>query len=99
MGRRQRATDLRAGLLERCAAWQLLVIGSEPETEPVAGKARKNVEVHVKHFLHRGCSVGEEEVDPFAADAAAANRGGDPLALLHKASRRRRVEVGKIRSV
>jgi hypothetical protein len=92
-------TDLRARLLERSARGQLLVVGSEPQSEPIARKTRENVEMHVKHLLHRGLAVGQEEVDSLATEAAGADCGGNSLCFLHQTACGRRVEVGEIWSV
>jgi hypothetical protein len=70
---------------------------SKPEAKSVTHKPGKNVEVDVKHLLHRSRSVGQEEIDAFAPHIATADRRRYSLRFLHQPAHRWRVEVGEIR--
>ena len=50
----------------------------------------------MKYFLHRGLAIGQEKIDALASHAAAANRRGYSLRLLHQPAGRVRIEVGKL---
>jgi hypothetical protein len=72
-------------------------VRSKSETKSITGKARENVEVHMKYFLHGSLPVSQEEIDALASYSAIADSSGHSLRLSHQSSRRSRVEVGKIR--
>ena len=48
---------------------------TEPESKSVTGKARENVQVHMKYFLHRSLTISQEKIDTFAPHAATADSG------------------------
>ena len=50
----------------------------------------------MKHLLHGGGAVGEEEIDALTANARRTNRGGEPMSDPHQLSRHVLVDVGKM---
>jgi hypothetical protein len=50
--------------------------GSDLERKPIAHIARDHVQMNVKHFLHRGCTVSEKQIHTFTPHTRAPNGGG-----------------------
>ena len=61
-----------------------MVLGSDLQSEPVTAKTREDVQVSVKHVLHGGLAIGEEEIHAFTGESTPAESRRSSVADAHK---------------
>src|SRR6185312_4897883 len=95
----ERGTKLRCCVLQRRSLRTRRVVGAEAQSEPVAAKARENVQVDVQYLLHRRLTVGEKQIHTFAPNPARTQRRVETLRDLKHACRDERIETRELGDV
>jgi hypothetical protein len=78
-------------------SWDLLsVISRKAKAEPVAVETRKNVKMYVEHFLSRGLTVGQKEVDAVSPEARPSNSSRKSFSDAEQMSAHGRLELREV---
>jgi hypothetical protein len=86
----------------RCFTFQafswdwLSVIRRKAKPEPVAVETRKNVKMHVEHFLSRSLTVGQKEVDAVSPETRPSNSSRKSFSYAEQMSAHGRLELREV---
>src|SRR3989304_1949584 len=97
--RQERALDPASKIIELLARPHRAVAEGVAQAKAVVEVPWDDVEVDVEHLLAGHFAVGEEEVDPFAAQAAPAQSPGNPLSDLKDPAAVGVIELGQVGGV